>query len=77
MEHLYSDEGQLIWLGAYGHPARYDDMVKRGVVPEELSAKLPAAENYAEVVFPTLEQLEAARTTITEGWDSVVNVDVQ
>jgi putative spermidine/putrescine transport system substrate-binding protein len=77
MEHLYSDEGQLIWLGAYGHPIRYNDLVKRGVVPEELSAKLPAAELYEAAVFPTLEQLNAAKTAITEGWDAVVNVDVK
>jgi putative spermidine/putrescine transport system substrate-binding protein len=77
MEHLYSDEGQLVWLGAYGHPIRYNDLVRRGVVPEEMAAKLPPAELYEQAVFPTLEQLEAARTTITENWDSVVNVDVQ
>jgi putative spermidine/putrescine transport system substrate-binding protein len=77
MEHLYSDEGQLVWLGAYGHPIRYNDLVRRGVVPEEMAAKLPPAELYERAVFPTLEQLTAARTTITENWDSVVNVDVK
>jgi len=77
MEYLYSDEGQLVWLGAYGHPIRYNDMVRRDVIPADLAAKLPPAELYARAVFPTLPQLEAARATITENWDSVVNVDVQ
>ena len=77
MEYLYSDEGQLVWLNGYGHPIRYNDMVKRGVVPAELSAKLPPAELYATAVFPTLAQLEAAKKTIVEQWDAVVNVSVQ
>ena len=29
MEHLYSDEGQLIWLKGYCNPIRYDDLVAR------------------------------------------------
>jgi putative spermidine/putrescine transport system substrate-binding protein len=46
------------------------------VIPADLAAALPSAELYAEAVFPSLAQLEAARTVITENWDSVVNVDV-
>lgn len=77
MEYLYSDEGQLVWLSGYGHPIRYNDMVNRGVIPADLAAQLPPAELYARAVFPTLAQLEVAKTVITENWDSVVNVDVQ
>jgi putative spermidine/putrescine transport system substrate-binding protein len=77
MEYLYSDEGQLVWLSGYGHPIRYNDMVRRGVIPAELAAKLPPAELYELAVFPTLAQLQAARETITTNWDSVVNVDVK
>jgi putative spermidine/putrescine transport system substrate-binding protein len=77
MEYLYSDEGQLVWLSGYGHPIRYSDMAKRGVIPADLAAKLPPAELYDQAVFPTIEQLDAAKLLITENWDSVVNVDVQ
>ncbi|GIK40935.1 MAG: iron ABC transporter substrate-binding protein [Chloroflexota bacterium] len=77
MEYLYSDEGQLVWLSGYGHPIRYLDMAKRGVIPADLAAKLPAAELYEKAFFPTLEQIDAAKTTITEQWDTVVNADVQ
>jgi putative spermidine/putrescine transport system substrate-binding protein len=77
MEYLYSDEGQLVWLSGYGHPIRYADMVKRNVISADFAAKLPPAELYDQAVFPTLEQLDAAKLTITENWDSVVNVDVQ
>jgi putative spermidine/putrescine transport system substrate-binding protein len=77
MEYLYSDEGQLVWLSGYGHPIRYSDMAKRGVIPADLAAKLPPAELYDQAVFPTLDQLNAAKTTITENWDSVVKADVK
>lgn len=77
MEFLYSDEGQLIWLEGYCHPIRFNDLAERGVIPEDLAAKLPPAELYAQAVFPTLEQLSAAREVITTQWDSVVNVDVR
>lgn len=76
MEHLYSDEGQLIWLEGYCHPIRYDDMVARGVIPQELAEKLPSADLYAQAIFPSIAQLEAAKTVVTEQWDSVVNVNV-
>ncbi len=77
MEHLYSDEGQLTWLKAYGHPIRYSDLVKRNLVPADLAAKLPPADLYAKATFPKLEQLEAAKKTVTEGWDKIVNVNVK
>jgi putative spermidine/putrescine transport system substrate-binding protein len=76
MEYLYSDEGQLIWLEGYCHPIRYNDLVARDVIPQELAERLPSAELYAQAVFPTIAQLETAKTLITEQWDSVVNVNV-
>jgi len=77
MEYIYSDEGQLIWLKGYGHPIRYNDLVKRNVVPSDLSSKLPPAELYAKAVFPTLAQQDAAKKTITDNWDKAVGADVK
>ncbi|MBE2200629.1 MAG: extracellular solute-binding protein [Anaerolinea sp.] len=77
MEFLYSDEGQLIWLKGYCHPIRYNDLVARDVIPQDLADRLPSAELYAQAVFPTIAQLDAAKVLITERWDSVVNVDIQ
>lgn len=77
MEFLYSDEGQLIWLKGYCHPIRYNDLVARDVIPQDLADRLPSAELYAQAVFPTIAQLDAAKVLITEQWDSVVNVDIQ
>jgi putative spermidine/putrescine transport system substrate-binding protein len=66
MEYLYSDEGQLLWLKGYCNPIRYEDMVKRNVVPADLAARLP---DTTGAVFPTPAQLAAATKLITEGWD--------
>jgi putative spermidine/putrescine transport system substrate-binding protein len=76
MEFLYSDEGQLIWLSppGYCHPIRQLDMEARGVIPADLLAKLPSVEG---AVFPTLDQLNAAKELITTNWDSAVGADVQ
>jgi putative spermidine/putrescine transport system substrate-binding protein len=70
-EFLYSDEGQLLWLKGFSHPARFQDMSDRGVVPQELLDKLPSAELYADVQFPTPEQNEAATQVIADGWGAV------
>ena len=77
MEYLYSDEGQLGWLEGYCHPIRFNAMAEAGVLPDDLMAKLPAAENYAKAVFPTIEEQNANKTTITTGWDTTVGASIQ
>lgn len=77
MEYLYSDEGQLTWLKGYGHPIRYNTLVKNNAVPAELAAKLPSPELYTKAVFPTLPQLESAKQLITTQWDTAVKADVK
>ncbi len=74
MEFLYSDEGQLLWLNAYCHAIREDDLKARGVIPAELAAKLP---DVAGAVIPNADQLGAAKTLITGNWDSAVGADVK
>ena len=73
MEFLYSDEGQNIWLKGYCHPIRYPDLVARDAVPADQLAKLPDVEG---AVFPTIEQLDTAKTLITGQWDTVVGANV-
>ena len=77
MEYLYSDEGQLGWLAGYCHPIRFNDMVARGVVPQDLLDALPPAEAYEAAVFPTLDQLSENSALVTATWDSVVGANVQ
>lgn len=74
MEYLYSDEGQLLWMKGYCHPIREADMRARGVIPEDLLAKLP---DVSGAVFPSLAQQEAAKTLITENWDAAVGANIQ
>jgi putative spermidine/putrescine transport system substrate-binding protein len=77
MEYLYSDEGQLGWLAGYCHPIRFNALAEQGKLPDDLMAKLPAAENYAKAVFPSIEEQNANKATITGGWDSTVGAAVQ
>jgi len=74
MEFLYSDEGQTLWMKGYCHPIREADMRERGVVPADLLEKLP---DVSGAVFPTLDQLNAAKELIVANWDSTVGADVQ
>jgi putative spermidine/putrescine transport system substrate-binding protein len=77
IEYLYSDEGQLGWLKGYCHPIRFNDLAKRGVIPQELLDKLPPAAAYEAAVFPTLDEQAAAKDVIVKQWDSVVGANVQ
>jgi putative spermidine/putrescine transport system substrate-binding protein len=77
LENLYSDEGQTLLLKGYCHPIRFNEMAEANAFPQEMLDALPAAENYAKAVFPTLEEQNAAKATITTEWDAVVGADVQ
>jgi putative spermidine/putrescine transport system substrate-binding protein len=76
MEHLYSDEGQIGWLAGYCHPIRFNDLVAKGAVPQELLDKLPPADAYERAVFPTVDQVNANSEGVKASWDSVVGANV-
>ena len=61
MEYLYSDEGQLGWLKGYCHPIRFNDLVARGVVPQELLDTLPPADGLREGGVPDARRPGAQR----------------
>jgi putative spermidine/putrescine transport system substrate-binding protein len=46
-------------------------MSDRGVIPQDLLSKLPSADLYASIKFPTPEQNDAATKVIADGWDAV------
>jgi len=73
MEHVYSDEGQLIYLKGYAHPARFNDLVKNNKVPKELADKLPPAKYYENVQFPTEEQQKKATEVLQNNWQDMVS----
>jgi putative spermidine/putrescine transport system substrate-binding protein len=67
-EFLYSDQGQLIWLKGYSHPARFQDLSKRKVIPKKLLAALPPANLYAKVKFASNGQQSSASKLIASQW---------
>ena len=77
MEYIYSDEGQLLWLKGYCHPARFNALAKAGKIPQDLMDALPPAEGYAKAYFPTLDEVNGNKTAVTGGWDAVVGANVQ
>jgi len=77
MEYLYSDEGQQGLLNGYCHPIRFADLISRNKFTKASLDKLPPASAYAKATFPTLEQQNAAKDTITSQWDQVVGATVK
>ena len=67
-EFLYSDQGQLLFLKGFSHPARFTDMVGRKVIPKSMINALPPANLYAKVKFATDGQQTAAKNLIAQQW---------
>jgi putative spermidine/putrescine transport system substrate-binding protein len=76
MEHLYSDEGQLIWLKGFCHPIRFNDLAANNKIPKDCWTRC-RRRGLREAVFPTLDEQNSAKAAITEKWDSVVGANVQ
>jgi putative spermidine/putrescine transport system substrate-binding protein len=71
-EFLYSDQGQLLWLKGYSHPALFQDLSKRKKIPQALLGALPAPALYAQVKFANAKQNTDARARISSEWPSKV-----
>ena len=71
-EFLYSDQGQIIWLKSGAHPARFNDLVARKVIPKAVLASLPPASLYTNVKFASLGQKTAAKNLIAQKWPTQV-----
>jgi putative spermidine/putrescine transport system substrate-binding protein len=71
-EFLYSNQGQLLWLKGYSHPARFADLSKLGVIPSSLLNALPAASLYAKVKFASNAQQTAAKNLVAKDWPGKV-----
>ncbi len=76
MEILHSDEGQLAWIKGGAATVHEADMITRGVIPADVLKTLPDPKVLAAAVAPTVDQLTAAKTTITGNWLSTVGVAV-
>ncbi len=67
-EFIYSDEGQLLYLAGFTHPARYADLAQRNKIPPALAAQLPSPAAYQNIKFATQAQTAAAAKVIAEQW---------
>jgi putative spermidine/putrescine transport system substrate-binding protein len=67
-EYIYSDEGQLLYLQGFTHPARYADLASANKIPAAMAAQLPPASEYASIQFASQSQLDAATKVLTEQW---------
>ena len=67
-EFLYSDEGQLLYLAGFAHPARYDDLASKGLIPPSLAKLLPPASEYKGIVFPNVAQTDKAASVLAAKW---------
>lgn len=77
MEYLYSDDGQLGWLAGNCHPVRFPDLVEGDKIRPAMAERMPPAEAYADVVFPSLEDQGEANRVINEEWDATVGASVE
>jgi putative spermidine/putrescine transport system substrate-binding protein len=71
-EFMYSDQGQIIWLKGFTHPARFQDLSKRKVIPKTLLNALPPASIYAKIKFANAGQQTKAKTLIASQWPAKV-----
>jgi putative spermidine/putrescine transport system substrate-binding protein len=71
-EFLFSDQGQVLWLKGYTHPARFNDLAKRNKLPKSLLNALPPPAIYAKAKFASVGQQSAAEAKIVAEWPSKV-----
>jgi putative spermidine/putrescine transport system substrate-binding protein len=71
-EFLYSDQGQLIWLKGFSHPALFQDLAKRNAIPKALLSALPNAAAYAKVKFAGPGAQTAAKAKVSSDWPTKV-----
>ena len=53
-EFMFSDQGQIIFLKGFTHPARFNDLAKRKKLPASLLTALPAPALYAKAKFASI-----------------------
>lgn len=72
-EFIYSDEGQLLYLKGFAHPARFSAMAKSGAIPKSLMASLPPAKPYGEALFASIAQTKKAQAALNANWTKLVH----
>ena len=72
LNHLVGNDGALGYLEGGAIPARYAALLEQGLISDEIAANLPPAEVIAAITFPNQEQIDKAKTAITENWGPMV-----
>jgi putative spermidine/putrescine transport system substrate-binding protein len=71
-EFIYSDQGQILFLKGFAHPARFNDLAQRKVLPKSLLNALPPASLYAKAKFASISQQTKAKALIAAQWPTKV-----
>jgi putative spermidine/putrescine transport system substrate-binding protein len=71
-EFIYSDQGQILYLKGFAHPARFNDLAQRKVLPKSLLSALPSPALYAKVKFASIGQQTTAKNLIATQWPTKV-----
>ena len=71
-EFIYSDQGQLLYLKGYAHPARFADLVARKAIPKALASTFPASWLNAKPKFASLGQINSGKAVINTQWPAKV-----
>ena len=71
-EFIYSDQGQILYLQGYAHPARFQDLIARKSIPKSVASKFPASWLNAKPKFASLGQINTAAALIKEQWPQKV-----
>jgi putative spermidine/putrescine transport system substrate-binding protein len=71
-EFVYSDQGQILYLKGFAHPARFNDLAQRKVLPKSLLNALPSPALYAKVKFASIGQQTKAKAVIAAQWPTKV-----
>ncbi len=71
-EFIYSDQGQLLYLKGYAHPARFADIVARKAIPKALASTFPASWLNAKPKFASLGQINSGKAVINTQWPAKV-----
>jgi len=71
-EFLFSDQGQLLWLKGYSHPARFQALAAAKKIPASLLKALPSPAAYAQVKFANAKQQTDAKNLLATEWPKKV-----
>ena len=71
-EFIYSDQGQILYLQGYAHPARFQDLIARKSIPASVSSKFPSSWLNAKPKFASLGQINTGAALIKQQWPSKV-----